>query len=96
MLPQEVYKRRHFGTPQSFFLITVNYITLAIAIQLFASCTKIQWFFWVVMGLLAAYNAYKIYRDREEYDKIRIIAYIIGVAGMVLLFFVCRSGAQHC
>jgi 4-hydroxybenzoate polyprenyltransferase len=96
MLPEEIFKRRHFGTPQSFFLITVNYVTLAISIQLFALCSQIQWFFWVVMGLLAAYNTYKIYREREDYDKIRIIAYIIGIAGMALLFFVCRSGTRHC
>jgi hypothetical protein len=48
------------------------------------------------MGLLALYNAYSIRREREEYDKIRIIAYIISIAGMVLLFFVFRSSAQRC
>jgi 4-hydroxybenzoate polyprenyltransferase len=96
MLPEEVFKRRHFGTPQSFFLITANYIVLALAVELFALCTQINWIFWIVMGLLALYNAYSIRREREEYDKIRIIAYIISIAGMVLLFFVFRSSAQRC
>ncbi|MEO6524141.1 MAG: hypothetical protein ABIN91_20820 [Mucilaginibacter sp.] len=95
MLPEEVYKRRHFGTPQSFFLITVNYVVLALAVQMFAACSHIQTFFWVVIAALAAYNVYKIRRDREEYDKIRIIAYVISVAGMVLLFFAFRINL-HC
>lgn len=96
MLPEGIYKRRHFGTPQSFVLITVNYIILALAIEFFALCTQINWFFWVAIAALAYYNFYKIRRDREEYDKIRIIAYIISVVGMVILFFVFRGGAQNC
>jgi len=91
MLPEEVFKRRHFGTPQSFYLIAVNYVVLTLAIQMFAADKLINWFFWVTIGLLALYNAYKINRDREEYDKIRIIAYIISVAGMAVLFFALRS-----
>jgi 4-hydroxybenzoate polyprenyltransferase len=91
MLPEEVFKRRHYGTPQSFYLIAVNYVVLTLAIQMFAAHNPINWFFWVVLGLLAAYNAYKIHRDREEYDKIRIIAYIISVAGMVVMFFALRG-----
>ena len=96
MLPEEVYKRRHFGTPGSFYLIAINYVVLALAIQAFAACTQINWFFWIVIAALAGYNLYKLRRDREEYDKIRIIAYIISVAGMAIMFFVFRGGAQHC
>jgi uncharacterized membrane protein YwaF len=95
MLPDEVYKRRHFGTPQSFFLITVNFVVLALAVQMFAACAHIQTFFWVVLAGLVAYNIYKIRHDREEYDKIRIIAYIISLAAMVLLFFAFRINL-HC
>lgn len=91
MLPEEVFKRRHYGTPQSFYLIAINYVVLALAIQLFASHNPINWFFWIVLGLLAAYNVYKIRRDREEYDKIRIIAFIISVAGMAIMFFALRN-----
>ena len=96
MLPEEVYKRRHYGTPQSFFLIIVNYVVLVLAMEFFATCIKINWFFWVVTGLLAVYNVFKIRREREEYDRTRIIAYVISLAGLLLLFFVLRSGAQHC
>lgn len=96
MLPNNLYKRRHYGTPGSFYLMGTNYVVLAMAIQMFAACTTIGWGFWVVMGLLVLYNIYKIRRDREEYDKIRIIAYIISVVGMVIMFFLFRNGAQHC
>jgi hypothetical protein len=95
MLPEEVFKRRHFGTPQSFFLITVNYIVLAVSIQFFAMSATISLSFWIVMGLLALYNIYKLRRDREEYDKIRIIAYIISIAGLVLMFFAFRVNVHH-
>jgi 4-hydroxybenzoate polyprenyltransferase len=95
MLPEEVYKRRHYGTPQSFFLIIVNYIVLILAMQFFVGCT-INYWFWISMGLLAAYNVYQLRREREEYDKARIIAYVISLAGLILLFFVLRSSMQHC
>lgn len=96
MLPEEVYKRKHYGTPQSFFLIIANYVVFVLAMEFFAACTVINWFFWVTIGLLAAYNFYKINREREEYDKARVIAYMISLAGLALLFFVLRAGAQHC
>jgi len=96
MLPEEVYKRRHFGTPQSFFLIITNYVVLVLAMQFFAQCTQIDKFFWASIVLLAAYNFYKIRREREEYDKPKIIAYVVSLAGLVLLFFALRSGAQPC
>ena len=96
MLPEEVYKRRHYGTPQSFFLIIANYVVFVLAMEFFAACTAINYFFWITLGLLAAYNFYKIRREREEYDKARTIAYVISLAGLVLLFFVLRASAQHC
>lgn len=96
MLPEEIYKRRHFGTPQSFFLMAANYVVMALAIQMFAACAKIELYFWITLGLLVVYNAYKINRDREEYDKIRIIAYIISIVGLAVMFFAFRSGAKHC
>ncbi len=94
-LPEEVYKRRHYGTPQSFFIIITNYIVLALAMQFFVGCT-ISWWFWLTLGLLAAYNAYKIHREREEYDKARIIAYVLSLTGLILLFFLLRGSLQHC
>jgi len=96
MLPEEVFKRRHYGTPQSFLLITINYVVLTLAIQLFAACIKINSFFWVTLVCLAAYNFYQLRREREEYDKGRIIAYVISLLGMILLFVSLRSGIKHC
>jgi hypothetical protein len=84
--PQTVFKRRHYGTPESFTLITTNYIVVAIGLAIFESHHKINWFFWVVFGLLAVYNAYSLYRNWSEYDKVGLISYIIGVAGLPLLF----------
>ena len=95
MIPEELFKPRHFGTPESFYIITTNYIVLAIAMQCFASGANIYWFFWVSMGLLAIYNAYQINRYRDEYNKVKIIAYVLSLAGMVLLFYAFRGGANH-
>ncbi len=96
MLPEEVFKRRHFNTPDSFFLITANYVTVALSVQFWAMCSHIDWFFWVAMAGLVAYNIYKVHREREMYDKTRTIAYCISVAGLFLLFFVLRAGTLHC
>ena len=84
--PNQVFKRRHYGTPESFTLITTNYIVVAVALAIFASHHKIHWFFWVVFGLLAVYNVFSLRKNWSEYDKAGIIAYIIGVSGLPLLF----------
>ncbi len=96
MLPEEVFKRRHFNTPESFFLITVNYVVVAIAFELFASCKQINSLFWISIALLALYNFYQIRREREEYNKVKIIAYIISLLGLVFMFFAFRSGSKPC
>jgi len=84
-----VFKRRHYGTPESFTLITTNYIIAAVGLSIFTNSQhKIYWFFWVVLGLLAVYNAFMLYKYREEYNKASIIAYVISVAGMVALVFI--------
>jgi hypothetical protein len=81
-----IFKRRHFGTPASFTVTTTNYVVVAGGLAIFTSKHHIHWFFWVILGLLAVYNAYSIYRNREDYDKVSLIAYIIGIAGLPLLF----------
>jgi hypothetical protein len=93
MLPDEVYKRRHYGTPQSMLLIIANFTVLALNISLFAKEKQINWFFWVVMGLLAIYNFFNIRKDREEYTRVRIIAYVMSVLLMIVLFFLFRAKA---
>ena len=96
MLPEELFKRRHYGTPETLLLIIVNYVVLAVAIELFALCTKINWFFWVVIGVLAFYNYYTIRRNRDEYDRKNIIGYIASIAGILLMFVLFRLKAQNC
>ena len=87
MEQRPVFKRRHFDNPVSFSLIMTNYIVAAIGLAIFAdSHHKIHWFFWVVMGGLAVYNVFSVYRYREDYTKVHIIAYIISLVGMGLLF----------
>ena len=84
--PPQVFKRRHFGTPASFTLITTNYIVAAVGLAITTSHHKIHWFFWVIFGLLAVYNVFSLRKNWTEYDKVGIIAYTIGVAGLPLLF----------
>ncbi len=83
----QIFKRKHFGTPEVFTLITTNYIVTTVALSIFTSQHKIHWFFWIILGLLAVYNAFSLRRNWPEYNKISIIAYIIGVVGLPLLFF---------
>ncbi|WP_183564626.1 hypothetical protein [Mucilaginibacter sp. SP1R1] len=98
MLPDEVYKRRpnHNNTPESIILIVANYIVFAVAMQLFAACTKINSFFWVTLAALALYNFFNIRKYRADYGKAQIIAYVISIAGMFLLFFLLRSRELSC
>ncbi|MDN5287361.1 MAG: hypothetical protein JWR38_3635 [Mucilaginibacter sp.] len=98
MLPEEVYKRRpnHNNTPESVTLIVANYIVFAVTIQLFAACAKINTFFWVVLAALALYNFFNIRKYREDYNKSRIIAYAVSIAGMILLFLLLRSRELNC
>jgi 4-hydroxybenzoate polyprenyltransferase len=82
-----IFKRRHFGTPETFTVIVANYIVVTLGLMIFTNSQHhINWFFWVVLGLLAVYNAYSIYRYREEYNRVAIIAYVISLAGLGLLF----------
>jgi len=91
MLPNELYKRRHYGTPQSILLIMANYVVFAVAASIFASSDTINPFFWIVMGVLAIYNFTNIRKDREQYNRIRIIAYVISLALLVLMFILLRT-----
>jgi FtsH-binding integral membrane protein len=96
MIPEEIFKRRHYGTPESFTLTLINVVVVAVIIQLFALCTTISVYFWVALGLLAAYNIYNIRRNRESYTKASIIGYIISIVGLVIMFFALRMNTQPC
>jgi len=95
MLPEEVYKRRHFGTPQSTLLILTNFTVFAVSASIFVGCT-INWFFWVTVGLLALYNFFNIRKDREEYNKFRVIAYVVSIIVMIALFILFRLKGENC
>lgn len=96
MLPEELYKRRHFGTPETLILIMVNYVVMAVAIEIFAMCDKISWFFWVIVAGLALYNYYTIRRNRYEYNRNNIIGYVASIVGVLLMFILFRLKAGNC
>jgi hypothetical protein len=83
-----IFKRRHFGTPQSTLLILTNFIVFAVIITLKGK--SIGWFFWITIALLALYNFNNIRKDREEYNKPRIIAYVVSVLLLVVMFLFFR------
>ena len=93
MIPQEVFKRRqrHNNTPESILLIISNFIVVSVAASLFTNKEHINWFFWVIAGLLAVYNFYTIRKNREEYTKATVIAYVGSVIVLVGFFFLLRS-----
>ena len=88
MIPEELFKRRrnHNNTPESTLLIIANYIVVCLAFALFTSHNHINGFFWIVLAFLAWYNYYTIRRNREEFNKITIIAYAISIATFVAFF----------
>jgi len=94
----EIFKRRpnHNNTPESITLIIANFIVFAAATSLFANCSKINNFFWVVLGALAVYNFFNIRKYREDYHKPQVIAYILSLAILVVFFFVMRSRSLTC
>ena len=98
MLPEELYKRRrrHNNTPESTLLIIANFVVFAVATQIFAMCDKINSFFWVILGCLALYNVYIIRRNREDYQRPHIIAYVVSLITLVLMFFLLRTRAGNC
>ena len=89
MIPEELYKRRrrHDNTPTYITLIIANYIVLFVGASLLVSCNRIHWFFWVVTGFLAVYNFFSIRRNREEYTKPIIIAYLASLVIIAAVLF---------
>ncbi|HEY2583558.1 MAG TPA: hypothetical protein VGI43_17230 [Mucilaginibacter sp.] len=90
MIPEEVFKRRrrHNNTPESILLIIANFMVVSVAIALFTDKRHINWFFWVVISLLALYNFYTIRRNREEFGARNIIiSFSISIVVLVILFF---------
>ena len=93
MIPEEVFKRRrrHNNTPESVLLIIANFIVVAVAVALFTDKNHINWFFWVVIALLALYNFFTIRKNREEFTKNTIISFVISLVALVLLFFLFKG-----
>ena len=90
MLSDDIFKRRrqHNNTPKPVLLIIANYM---VCCTLFAIISTANWFFWTVLALLAVYNYFNIRRFHEEYNKITIIAYLISLAGLILLYLLMRK-----
>ena len=93
MIPQEVFKRRqrHNNTPESILLIIANFIVVSVAISLFTNKEHINWFFWVVLGLLAVYNFFTIRKNLHEFNRITTIAYISSLVILIGFFFLFRD-----
>ncbi|MDF2431407.1 MAG: hypothetical protein JWP44_1038 [Mucilaginibacter sp.] len=93
MIPEEVFKRRrrHNNTPESTLLMIANFIVVAIDLTLFTNRNHINWFFWVVIGLLAVYNYFTIRKNREEFTRITIISYCISLAVLIVMFFLFKG-----
>lgn len=96
MIPEELYKRRHFGTPEAVSLIVVNYVVTVINIELFATCQHINWFFWIILGLLAVYNVYQIRQHPETFHRKNLIVHGISLVLLLIVFFLLRIKAQPC
>jgi len=90
MIPKQIFnpRRGHRNSPPTLLLIITNYIVSAL---LFTTISPTNWFFYVVLVCLGWYNYYTIRRNQDEIIRINIIAYTIGWAGIVFLFFVTRN-----
>lgn len=98
MLPENLYKRRraHDNTPPQLLLIVTNCIVLAVLVSLFATCDKISNFFWGALAVLAIYNAYTIRRNRELYNRLNTIVYVVSIIGMVIVFYFINKQPHNC
>ncbi|MES2808427.1 MAG: hypothetical protein V4619_07365 [Bacteroidota bacterium] len=87
MIPEELYnrRRRHNNTPEYALLIMANFIVCCV---LFSLTSKLNWFFYLTIGGLAIYNFFTVRRHIHEFNRQAIIAYVLGLAGVLLLFFV--------
>lgn len=95
MVPEEkIFKRRHYGTPESFSLIITNYVVMAIIMSIFGT-SHMHWMFWVSLGLLAAYNFNIIRRNRSEFQGAQMIGYVISLFGLVGMFFLFHYGTHR-
>ncbi len=95
MIPEELFKRRrnHNNTPESVLLIIANFIVVFGSMALFTNKQHINSFFWVAIGLLGLYNFFTIRRNREEFTKPNIIAYVFfSLVILCLLFFFLMKG----
>lgn len=87
MEQKPIFQRRHFGNPQVFNVLVTDYAVVFFGLAIFnSSHHRVHWFFWIIMGLLAAYNVFAIYKHRQEITKVSIIAFIVGLCGLPLIF----------
>jgi hypothetical protein len=92
MIPKEVFNRRrnHNNTPESVLLNLANFIVISLSLTLYSG-KPLNWFFWVIVGVLGIYNFYTIRRNREEYNKINIIVYVVCLVVLIGMFFLFRT-----
>lgn len=97
MVPENLFKDRHYSSQAIIGLITANYIVFALAVEIFVSCTTVNWFFWVVLAGLAVYNYFTIRRNEDEFAEKRTkIIYVISLVGLGIIYYLLAFAAQHC
>lgn len=94
MIPEEVFKRRHYGTPESFSLITANYVILALLMTIYGT-VAMHWSFWLFIGILLLYNVNVIRRNRDEFRGGKMIGYMISIVGLAGMFLLFRYGTHR-
>ncbi|MGZ3872980.1 MAG: hypothetical protein ACXVJD_08680 [Mucilaginibacter sp.] len=92
LIPEEVFKRRrrHNNTPESVTLIITNFIVVAIADTLFSSNHHLNWFFWVVIAVLAVYDFFTIRKNYEVFSNIDKIALLVSIPILALMVYILQ------
>lgn len=86
MIPEELYKRRHFSTPWLVLLIMTNYIVVCVLYSIYHGI-KPNWFFWIVLAVLGVYNFFELRKNREEITKATVIVLITSLVVLIGVYF---------
>jgi hypothetical protein len=86
ILPEEVFKRRHFNTPWSVLLIMTDYTAVFVLFSIYHHTTP-NWFFWLVIAVLVLYNFLELRKNRELITRSILIVYVLSLLFLIFLYF---------